>query len=218
MAIALLAAPFAPPVRSARITASWGCPAPGGALQAPPVPKAAPSLEQVPAAVRRALELALDRKALGPVLLEVRTIAGYTDWVLLLSGRSDRHVEGITQAIVTGLKEIGIRNRGADGLSDHLWDLLDYDDFIVHVFYHPVRVHYDLESMWSDAPRVELGLPDEVMDTSQLAHLAAPDPMPGYRGDTFGALPGELDDDDDDDDLPYYGDDGEGDLAEGESR
>jgi hypothetical protein len=94
---------------------------------------------------------------------------------------------------MAGLKDMGLQPIGTDGLEEHLWDLLDYDDFLVHVFYHPVRKHYDLESMWRDAPRAELGLPAEVMDTSVLEGLAPPVDMPPFRG-SFGAFPGELDD------------------------
>ena len=96
---------------------------------------------------------------------------------------------------------------GVDGFDGHQWDLLDYDDFIVHVFHHPVRTHFDLESMWSDAPRVELGLPPEVMDTSGLDDLFAMPAEPvEYRGDArFGGFDDEFDDDDDE----FDDDDGE---------
>lgn len=149
----------------------------------------------LPAALQRALELAIDLKAAGPVVLQLTEVAGYTDWALILSGRSDRHVGGITDAIVAGLKAQGLTPIGSDGLDEHLWDLLDYDDFLIHVFYHPVRRHYDLESMWNDAPRVELGLPADVMDTSALENLTPPDPMPAFRGGSFGAFEDELGDD-----------------------
>ncbi len=163
--------------------------------------QSAPTREALPAPLKLALEAALDLKALAPQILHVTTVAGYTDFVLLLSGRSDRHVRGITESIVDSLRASGRRPIGTDGLDEHLWDLLDYDDFIVHVFYHPVREYYDLESMWSDAPRVELDLPAEVMDVSGLSELTPPDVMPGHRGSEFTAFEGELDDYDDDDDF-----------------
>ncbi len=161
--------------------------------------QSAPTREALPAALKLALEAALDLKALAPQILHVTTVAGYTDFVLILSGRSDRHVRGITESIVDSLRAAKRRPIGTDGLDEHLWDLLDYDDFIVHVFYHPVREYYDLESMWSDAPRVELDLPAEVMDVSGLGELTPPDVMPGHRGAEFTAFEGELDDFDDDD-------------------
>lgn len=148
----------------------------------------------LPPALQRALDLAVDAKAAAPVVLQLTDVAGYTDWALVVSGRSDRHVGGITEAIMAGLKDIQTTPIGTDGLEEHLWDLLDYDDFLIHVFYHPVRKHYDLESMWRDAPRAELGLPAEVMDTAGLEGLAPPADMPPFRGGTFGAFPGELED------------------------
>ncbi|MBL9099711.1 MAG: ribosome silencing factor [Myxococcales bacterium] len=157
-----------------------------------------PSLTRaaLPAQLQRALELAVNAKAQGPVVLQLTEVAGYTDYALIVSGRSDRHVGGITEAILAGLKAEGLTPIGSDGLDEHLWDLLDFDDFLVHVFYHPVRRHYDLESMWNDAPRVELGLPADVMDVSGLEGLLPPDPMPAFRGGSFGAFEGELGEDD----------------------
>lgn len=151
---------------------------------------------ELPATLQKALDLAIDAKAVGPVVLQLTEVAGYTDYALIVSGRSDRHVGGISEAIMAGLKAEGLSPIGSDGLDEHLWDLLDYDDFLVHVFYHPVRKHYDLESMWNDAPVVELDLPADVMDTSGLEELAPPDPMPAFRGGSFGAFEGELDDED----------------------
>ena len=148
----------------------------------------------LPPALQRALDLAVDAKAVAPVVLQLTDIAGYTDWALVVSGRSDRHVGGISEAILAGLKDMQVSPIGTDGLEEHLWDLLDYDDFLIHVFYHPVRKHYDLESMWRDAPRAELELPDEVMDTAALEGLVPPAEMPPFRG-SFGAFPGELDED-----------------------
>lgn len=135
----------------------------------------------LPPALTRAIELAVDTRARVPVVLRVAETGGYTDWALLLSGRSERNVRAIADAILSGLSKDGISPLGTDGLDEGKWALLDLDDFVVHVFYHPVREHYDLESMWSDAPRVKLELPDEVFDTSDLTNLDAPDEMPGFR-------------------------------------
>jgi len=163
------------------------------------VNKAASSRAGLPANLQRAIDLAVAAKGVGPVVLHLTEVAGYTDHALIISGRSDRHVGGITDAIVAGLKAQGVAPIGSDGLDEHLWDLLDYDDFLVHIFYHPVRKHYDLESMWIDAPRVELDLPTDVMDTSGLEELAAPNPMPAFRGGSFGAFEGEFDGEEDPD-------------------
>lgn len=158
--------------------------------------------DDLPAELRAALDAAIEKSARGPVILRVTELAGYTDWVMILSGRSDRHVEAIAAAVQKALSRAGRRTRGTDGLEQHLWDLLDYDDFIVHVFYHPVRMHYDLESMWSDAPRVKLELPPEIADTRDLDALDVPGDLPAYRGDmTFGGFEDEFDDEDEIDEF-----------------
>jgi ribosome-associated protein len=148
--------------------------------------------DDLPQELQHALEAALDKSARHPVILNVTDITGYTDWVLIVSGRSDRHVEAISSGIAAALKAEGVGPKATDG-GDHAWDLLDFDDFMVHVFYHPVRQHYDLESMWSDAQRVQLDLPEEVMDTTDLDTLDAPNSLPAYRGDLiFGGFEDEF--------------------------
>lgn len=156
----------------------------------------------LPAALDRAITAAIDRGAKIPVVLRLTEVSGYTDWGLLLSARSDRQVRGIIEGIKEALaSDPDATLLGSDGLDHCLWALLDYGDFLVHVFYHPVRLHYDLESMWSDAPRVELGLSAEVFDETELLGLAAPDPMPAYRGDmAFGGFEDEFADEPADDD------------------
>lgn len=109
----------------------------------------------------RALTLALDKKALEPVLLDVRGLCTYCNYQLVVSGRSDRQVEAIGEAIVVGLKDEGIRPIGTEGKRSGQWALLDFGDFVVHVFHHPLRDHYDLEGLWVDAPRVPIEVPPE---------------------------------------------------------
>ncbi|MCX4243219.1 ribosome silencing factor [Paraliomyxa miuraensis] len=177
------------------------------------------SPRDLPTELRTALDAALDKKALAPAVMRVTELAGYTDWVMILSARSERQVAAIAEAIVRALKGHGVRPRGTDGFEGHQWDLLDYDDFIVHVFHHPVRTHFDLESMWSDAPRVELGLPPEVMDTSSLQDVFAPTPSarPEYHGDVrFGGFDDEFDDDGDEFDDDDGDGDGDGEALEGD--
>lgn len=163
--------------------------------------------ESLPPDLQTALDAAVEKKARAPVILQVTEITGYTDWVLIVSGRSDRHVAAIADGIAQALAERGTKPRGTEGLGEHSWDLLDYDDFMVHVFYHPVRMHYDLESMWSDAPRVTLDLPPDVMDTSDLDSLEAPGDLPAYRGDmVFGGYEDEFGDDLDDEGFDEFED------------
>ena len=107
----------------------------------------------------RALTLALDKKALEPVLLDVRQLCSFCNYQLVVSGRSDRQVDAIADAIEQGLKEEGMRPISTEGARTGQWALLDYGDFVVHVFLHAAREHYDLEGLWNDAPRVPIDVP-----------------------------------------------------------
>ena len=108
-----------------------------------------------------ALRFALDKKALEPVLLDVRSLCSYANYQLVVSGRSDRQVDAIAEGIVSGLRGLGIRPLGTEGERSGHWALLDFGDFLVHVFQHSVRDHYDLEGLWIDAPRVPIEVPAE---------------------------------------------------------
>jgi ribosome-associated protein len=108
-----------------------------------------------------ALEAALDKKALEPLLLNVDALCSYTEHILLLSGRSDRQVDAIAEGIKIALRDQGRTAMGVEGKASGQWALLDYGDLIVHVFHHPIREHYDLESLWSEAEIVEIEVPDE---------------------------------------------------------
>jgi ribosome-associated protein len=109
----------------------------------------------------RALALALDKKALEPVLLDVRELCSFCNYQLVVSGRSDRQVDAIADGITAGLKAEGLRPIGAEGARTGQWALLDYGDFVVHVFLHSARKHYDLEGLWNDAARVPIDVPEE---------------------------------------------------------
>jgi len=102
------------------------------------------------------LKTAIEKKALNPVLLELKEITSFTDYFLLLSGKSDRQVQAIAQAIEEALKKKGVRPLGQEGTLGGKWVLMDYEDVVVHIFLEPVRKFYDLEGLWVDAPRIDL--------------------------------------------------------------
>jgi ribosome-associated protein len=120
-----------------------------------------PEDPKVKALALKAWDAALEKKCLDPVLLDVRALASYTDYILIVSGRSDRQVQSIGEGVRETLRQEGARPMGSEGLKDGQWSLLDFGDLIVHVFYHPVREFYDLEGLWADAPRVPLEVPPE---------------------------------------------------------
>jgi ribosome-associated protein len=94
-----------------------------------------------------------DRKALDVVELDLRDVIGYTDYFVICSGRTDRQVKAIHDAIHAGLKnDHGILPRRVEGLPQAHWVLMDYLDVIVHVFTPDTREYYRLEQLWGEAP------------------------------------------------------------------
>ena len=106
--------------------------------------------------VHRVVNAAMDLKALQPVALDVRALTSYADTLVLVSGHSDRHVRSIADAVRANLSQQGERPLGIEGYEEGRWILVDLGDLILHVFQNRVREHYDLERLWSDAPRLEI--------------------------------------------------------------
>ena len=102
------------------------------------------------------VKAAIEKKAFDLVLLQMKSVTSFTDYFLVCSGKSDRQVQAIAQAIEEGLKKEGIRPLGQEGNAEGRWILMDYEDVVVHIFLEPVRAFYDLEGLWIDAPRIEL--------------------------------------------------------------
>jgi ribosome-associated protein len=96
-------------------------------------------------------------KALNVVVLNLRGLASFADTFIVCSGRSHRQVSAIAESVQQDLKAKGIKPLGIEGLREGHWVLMDYGDVLIHVFYEPVRIFYDLEGLWSEAKRVELG-------------------------------------------------------------
>ncbi len=111
--------------------------------------------EQIAASIT---EYMADRKALDIVQLDLRGIIGYTDYFLICTGRSDRQVKAIHDAIHQGMKdEHGLLPRRVEGVTDARWILMDYLDVIVHVFTPETRAYYRLEQLWGEAPAQAVG-------------------------------------------------------------
>ena len=90
-------------------------------------------------------------------LLDLRGRCAYTDAMLFVSGSSDRQVRAIADRISAKASELGLSMVGHEGSESGNWVLLDHGDVVIHVFYRPARMYYDLESLWADAPEIELG-------------------------------------------------------------
>ena len=99
----------------------------------------------------------VDRKAVDPVVLDLRGLSGATDYFVIVSGTSDAHVRGMADYLVTALAPRGLKPHHVEGLSQGRWVLLDYVDFVVHVFHPELREFYQLERLWGDAPVVAAG-------------------------------------------------------------
>jgi ribosome-associated protein len=128
-------------------------------------PRTGGDLDQARDLALAAIEAALDKKALMPVLIDVSAMASYTDFIGIVSGRSDRQVEAIADGVSQFMKSRGRRVLGTEGSGNGRWTLLDFGEIVLHVFYHPVREFYDLESLWIDAPRVKMAIPPEAILT-----------------------------------------------------
>jgi ribosome-associated protein len=142
MAAPLRKAPLAGPKR------------PGGKRAAP-----AEGAPQEPSSKSRELAIALaaagiDKKALGIEVLDVTGKVDYADFLVIMTGRSDRHVH----AIATGLEEAMRQRKAAplsmEGLGGATWVLIDFGDVVVHVFQEEARALYDIEGLWIDASRI----------------------------------------------------------------
>ncbi len=101
------------------------------------------------------VRVAQDTKAEDLVVLDVRGLASFTDYFVVMSGRSTRHVQGLAEAIEGELRAKRVNSKHSEGLREGLWVLLDFGDVVVHVFYHESRGFYDLEGLWHDAPRID---------------------------------------------------------------
>jgi ribosome-associated protein len=112
--------------------------------------------EPPPAALWLASQALADRKAVDPVVLDLRGLTAATDYFVIVSGTSDAHVRGMAEHVIAALEPHGIRAHHVEGLSQGRWVLLDYVDFVVHVFHPELRDFYQLERLWSDAAVVSV--------------------------------------------------------------
>lgn len=135
--------PLAGPKRAAKRVA-----APGQAA-APPEPSSQ--------AREFALALAaagLDKKAIGIEILDVTGKVDYADFLVVMTGRSDRHVHAIATGLEEALRRKKIVPLSMEGLTAATWVLIDFGDVVVHVFQEEARLLYDIEGLWIDAGRV----------------------------------------------------------------
>ena len=109
---------------------------------------------RLPAQINLALAAADSKQAVNLVLLDLRQSAGFTDFFVIASGTNTRQVRAIADAIMETLAGTGAKPAFVEGYDRSEWILLDYFDFIVHIFAPETRVFYDLERLWGNAERI----------------------------------------------------------------
>ena len=113
--------------------------------------------------VQAAVGAALNRLAGDPVILDLRELGCFTDYFAICSGTSDIQVEAISDAVLDELEEKwNVRPWHREGVHQSDWVLLDYVDFVVHIFLDEKRKHFNLERLWIEAPTIEV--PDVEVD------------------------------------------------------
>ena len=117
--------------------------------------------------VRRALNAAVEKKALDLTVMDLRGIASFTDFFVIATGTNRRQVQAISDEVVEQLKRGGTRAARVEGFQTAEWILIDYGDIVVHVFDEKARRFYDLERLWREARRIDVSadqLETEIMN------------------------------------------------------
>ena len=111
---------------------------------------------RMPAQITRAIAAAEDKKAIDLVVLDLRKAAGFTDYFVICSAANTRQVRAIADAVMEALAADGAKPAHIEGYDRSEWVLLDYFDFVVHVFGTETRLFYGLERLWGNAERVDV--------------------------------------------------------------
>jgi ribosome-associated protein len=110
----------------------------------------------LPTEIQAAVHAAREKKAIDLIVLDLRSIQSFTDFFVICSGQNTRQVQAIADAVEDTLRKAQVRPAHIEGFDRAEWVLLDYFDFIVHVFNKERREFYALERLWGSAERVEL--------------------------------------------------------------
>jgi ribosome-associated protein len=119
--------------------------------------------------IRRAINATAEKKAIDLTVLDLRGISSFTDFFIIATGANRRQVQAITDEVIEQLKRNGSPAARVEGYQNAEWVLIDYGDFVVHVFDDKARRFYDLERLWREARRRDLS----VDDLTQLGSLRA---------------------------------------------
>jgi ribosome-associated protein len=111
---------------------------------------------RLPQQIEHAVAAAEDKKAADLVVLDLRRAAGFTDFFVICSGTNPRQIRAIADAIIESLAASGVKPAHVEGYDRSEWVLVDYFDFVVHVFAPETRLYYGLERLWGNAERIEV--------------------------------------------------------------
>jgi ribosome-associated protein len=111
----------------------------------------------IPGSLGAAVEAVKDLRANDILVLDVRGINDTTDFFLIASGTSDAHVRGLAYSVMEKLGKQGVQTHHVEGLDGGRWVLIDFFDFVVHLFHPETRRFYQLERLWNDAPTLRTG-------------------------------------------------------------
>jgi ribosome-associated protein len=111
---------------------------------------------RLPVQIDRAIKAAEDKKAEDLVVLDLRKAVGFTDYFVIGSGTNTRQIRAIADAVIEALAADGAKPAHIEGYDRSEWILLDYFDFVVHVFSPETRLFYGLERLWGNAERIEV--------------------------------------------------------------
>ena len=143
--------------------------------------------------VHAAAATALSRRASNAVILDLRQLPSFTNFFIICSGISDTQVEGISDAVLDELEDNwNERPWHREGGRNADWVLLDYVDFVVHIFLEEKREYYNLERLWADAPQIEV--PDVEPITEYEEDEQAYDELEDYEFDDESLVPSQSSD------------------------
>ena len=115
-----------------------------------------PTSSRLPRQIAWAVAAAEGKKATDLVVLDLRNVGAFTDYFLICSGGNVRQIRAIADAVVEALRSHDVKPAHVEGSDRSEWILLDYFDFVVHIFAPEVRLFYGLERLWGNAERTEI--------------------------------------------------------------
>lgn len=121
--------------------------------------------------IQKALE---DAKTQNIAVLDVRKISDFTDYMVIATGTSNRHVQSSADRVAETLRDHGVRPVGIEGKQLGDWVLIDFGDVVVHIMREQTRDFYNLEKLWSDAKRIEVGETRETAKRPRAARKKKP--------------------------------------------